>query len=138
MKSRTEIGCGEVLEHNWLEKVNIYVKKVISITQEKWVMIRFWREGSEEWSEFKEFRLHPDSRNSAIIFKYNSENNTFSIHYFLMEWRFDWREIRERGIIWEATAKKCKFVIFNIWQLNWKYILQDRACSGTRLEMATE
>lgn len=57
------------------------------MTQEKGVMIRFWREGSEEWSEFTEFRLNPDSRNSAIIFKTrnNSENNTFNIHYFLME-----------------------------------------------------
>lgn len=57
------------------------------MTQEKGVMIRFWREGSEEWSEFTEFRLNPDSRNSAIIFKTrnNSGNNTFNIHYFLME-----------------------------------------------------
>ena len=41
-----EIEHGEVFEQNWLEKVNIYVKKVV--IHEKWILIRFWREGSEE------------------------------------------------------------------------------------------
>lgn len=31
-------------------------------------MTRFWREGGEEWNQFKDFGLNPDYRNSTIIF----------------------------------------------------------------------